>query len=55
MLSSRLKAFVIPTSQTSAIAIASTSLSTISTESPLASDDRRRAELGAELRERAAA
>ena len=37
MLSSRLNAFVIPTSQTSPIAQASTSLPTISTSSPLAS------------------
>ena len=37
MLSSRLNAFVIPTSQTRPITIASTSLPTISTESPLAS------------------
>ena len=37
MLSSRLNAFVIPTSQTSASTSATTSLPTISTESPLAS------------------
>ncbi len=37
MLSSRLKAFVIPTSQTSPSAVASTSLPTISTVRPDAS------------------
>jgi hypothetical protein len=37
MLSRRLKAFVIPTSQSSPIATARTSLPTISTDSPLAS------------------
>ena len=52
MLSSRLKAFVIPTSQTSPSAVASTSLPTISTVSPGGEHDAGRRELGRQLRDR---
>ena len=52
MLSSRLNAFVIPIDQTTAIASAITSLWTIWTLVPVREHDRRRADLGGELRQR---
>ena len=52
MLSSRLNAFVIPTSQRTPIAAARTSLPTISTERPVDEHDRRGAELRGELEPR---
>ena len=52
MLSRRLKAFVIPTSHTTPITVASESFETISTRMPGDEHERRRADLGGDLRER---